>query len=213
MPSIIDVQNVSFGYGKTWVLDDVSFTIEKGSYVYIVGDNGAGKSTLVKLFMGLLDVTRGNINRKSSALSYVPQLNTETKIPLSVHDVIALGLKPTSWFLSKQDKQRIIDVANQFGIGHLLHRKFGDLSGGQKQRVYLSRAMISNPEILILDEPLSGLDQSSRDQLEMIIDGLHRAGTTILNVTHHLTENPPSHRKVLSVGEGQCVFRKDTYVS
>ncbi|CAM3438652.1 metal ABC transporter ATP-binding protein [Erysipelothrix anatis] len=213
MLSIIEVDNVSFSYGKTCILHNVSFSIQQGAYVYIVGDNGAGKSTLVKLFMGVLDVSSGHINLGSRTVAYVPQLNTETKIPLSVYDVIALGLKPMSWFLSKNAKQRIVDVAHQFGIENLLHRKFSDLSGGQKQRVYLSRAMISNPDILILDEPLSGLDKASRAQFETIIDGLHQAGTTILNVTHHLTDNPHKHRSILDVGEGHCVFRKDTYVS
>jgi ABC-type Mn2+/Zn2+ transport system ATPase subunit len=202
-PPILSLAGVSLGYPGIVALSEISFTVARGEFVGIIGPNGSGKSTLLKGILGLIPVLEGQIevsgfNRQKikqfrSRIGYVPQKNRNaTKFPVSVAEVVLMGLyAQIGWFRRPQPRHReqVDRSLALVGMEEFAGRSFMDLSGGQQQRVIIARALVADPELLILDEPTSAIDISAHAGILEILERLNReAGKTIIIVTHDINE-------------------------
>lgn len=203
MSKLIRYENVSVSFGKFNVLNDVTFNIKKGDFMHIVGPNGSGKTTLVKLLVGLLKPTEGIINVSAKRMGYLPQkLNTKQNFPMTVREVIYSGFKNQRIIPTKEDCAKIDYWLEKMEIPHLSKKSMQYLSGGQQQRVFLIRALISEPDLLILDEPTSALDPSFREKFYQLLYELQRdQKTTIVHVTHDLTDAVKKDCKIMYVDQ------------
>lgn len=196
---IVSTKMLSCSYREGRVLEDISFLVERGDYVGIVGPNGSGKSTLVKALLGLITVNSGFASLFGSRLSdfrdwhkigYLPQsLHLVNPVfPATVHETVGLGLLSRKKFpkrLNKSDHAKINIILEELAILELERKLIGELSGGQLQRVLLARAIVNDPELLVLDEPTAALDPETRDRFYGMIAEINRSrGVTILLVTH-----------------------------
>jgi manganese/iron transport system ATP-binding protein len=194
----LSVRNLTVKYGSTVALDNVSFDVRRGDQVAIVGPNGAGKSTLFNAITGIAKPTRGQIEIYGSGpeghicIGYVPQRNRiDWRFPASVYDTVMMGRVGQIGLFrwpSKRDRAKVAAALEQVGLQELADRPIGDLSGGQQQRVFLARALAQEAELLLLDEPLTGLDTPSQEAILTILDDLRRLGTTMLIATHDLQQ-------------------------
>jgi zinc transport system ATP-binding protein len=199
MSPILSIKNLSFSYDATEVLSGVSFDINKGDYVALAGPNGAGKTTLVKVILGLEHKQRGTIEilgKDSEVFSewgrigYLPQeVNVFNPLfPATVKEVIGLGLLSRKSFpkkFTRSDETRILKTLEFMDIVHLQDKLVGELSGGQQQRVFLCRALVSDPELLILDEPSTALDPQTREHFFSLAEKLNKdKGVTLIIITH-----------------------------
>jgi ABC-type Mn2+/Zn2+ transport system ATPase subunit len=178
-------------------LDSVSLTIAHGAQVAVVGPNGAGKSTLFRALVGLIPVQSGTILVHGDALpdshapiAYIPQREeVDWRFPVTVFDVVAMGrYGRRGWWrpLSREDREVVHECMQAIGIGDLEQRSIGELSGGQQQRVFLARALAQEPHILLLDEPFTGVDVSTREATLELLNGLRSRSVTVLISTHDL---------------------------
>ncbi len=191
---IIEVQDLSFSFNGTPVLKDVNLTIRTGDFLAMIGPNGGGKTTLIKLMLGILKPDRGNIRilgrpprEVASRIGYVPQdIHVNRGFPISVHDVVLMGRMRGSggWRrFSDTDKKTVRKALERVAMWDHRNRRMDDLSGGQRQRVFVARAMVSEPEILFLDEPMSNVDaQGQADFYNLLLD-LNKT-VTIVVVSH-----------------------------
>lgn len=199
MSFIVNAKNISVNYGPSEVLKNVSFSIEKGDFVGLAGSNGAGKTTLVKALLGLLPLSKGRIelfNRPVGKfnswekIGYLPQKfsSINTLFPATVEEVVALGLLSTKKFprtINRHDRQQAKQIMKELGIADQAKKMLSELSGGQQQKALLGRALISQPEILIFDEPSTALDPNSRDSFFRLLQSLNQEkGITIILITH-----------------------------
>ena len=204
------------GYDGEAVLEDIQFEMFTGDYVGIIGPNGGGKTTLIKVILGLLPVMRGSVSvlgqspvQARDRLGYVPQVSrTDRDFPISVWDVVRMGREKAGFFgvrsLSTQDKQAIERALGQADVLDLAKRSFNELSGGQRQRVLIARALATNPEILVLDEPTANVDGQSTARLYDLLAELNQS-LSILLVSHDLMAIS-THVKTIA-----CVNRKMVY--
>jgi zinc transport system ATP-binding protein len=198
---LVEAEHVSFHYGQTPVLEDVSLTLEPGEFVALVGPNGSGKSTLLKLLLGLLRPTAGRVAifgqpperfRERWRLGYVPQRPELTSaIPATVEEVVSAGTLPRrGWWrrMLAADRQGVRHAVDSVALGAMRSRPVNELSGGQQQRTFIARAFASEPDLLLLDEPIAGIDRESqarfRDSLTHLVNE-HGAG--VLLVSHELS--------------------------
>ncbi len=195
----IVVEGVEFSYHKEPVLEDISFTIEYGDYVGIVGPNGGGKTTMLKILLGLLPLQKGTVRvfdrpvgdkKALQRVGYVPQRVSfgASAFPASVEEVVKSGRTPRLGVIRpwrKADTDAVEQAIALTGIGHLRYRLIGQLSGGERQRVFIARALAGEPELLILDEPTVGVDMASKDAFDAFLTKLNTEyGLTILLVSH-----------------------------
>lgn len=187
---MLKVNHLSIGYEGKIVAEDISFNVNEGDYLCIVGENGAGKSTLVKTLLNLNKPISGEIELEESGIGYLPQQTIVQKdFPASVWEIVLsgnlshLGRKP---FYMKQEKKRAKENMERMGIWELRKKCYRDLSGGQQQRVLLARALCASDKILFLDEPVSGLDPKVTADFYELTKELNRAGITIIMVSHDL---------------------------
>lgn len=199
--NLIEIDQVSFAYGKVPILKDISFAVHRGDYLGIVGPNGGGKTTLLKIILGLLTPTTGQVRlfgepshqfKQRSKVGYVPQ-NTaaiERHFPATVEEVVAMGRYARVGLfhrMHKTDRAAITRSLEQVGITKYSQRLIGDLSGGQQQRVFIARALAAEPEILILDEPTAGVDVNHQEQFYALLRELNTTlSLTLVLVTHDL---------------------------
>lgn len=176
----MSLQNVSLGYDSAPVLQGVSFAIYPGGLIGLAGPNGSGKTTLFRAILGLLPILGGSLSRHCplSNFGYVPQSAAlDPQFPLSVAEIVEMGaygrVKPYQP-LPAQEKKRVEEVLDQVGMPHLIAQSFFACSGGQKQRILIARALMVNPQIMILDEPLSGVDEESRRSITDVLIKLTR---------------------------------------
>lgn len=203
-------QNLSVGYDSQTVLQDINFTVNPGDYLYIMGENGSGKSTLMKTILGLIPPIGGKIQTgdglRGNEIGYLPQQTTAQKdFPASVREIVLsgcqghCGLRP---FYSKEEKRLAADSMERMGIGSLAGRSYRELSGGQQQRVLLARALCATRKMLLLDEPVSGLDPKAADKMYSLINDLNQHdGITILMISHDISAAIRYASHILHVGE------------
>lgn len=196
---IVSTKLLSCSYREGRVLEEISFQVARGDYVGIVGPNGSGKSTLIKALLGLVTVNHGSAAlfgipladfRDWHKVGYLPQsLHLVNPVfPATVHETVGLGLLSLKRFpkrLNRADNDKIERLLEELGIFDLKHKLIGELSGGQLQRVLLARAIVNDPELLVLDEPTAALDPETRGRFYAMIAEINRSrGVTILLVTH-----------------------------
>ena len=192
MLKIVEINNLTVKYPDVKALDDVSFVVNEGDFLGIIGPNGAGKSTLFDAMLNLNTKYEGKIKffgqdiKKSKKylkeIGYVPQKPIfEKNFPVTVRDVVRMGIRDES------NNEKIDEVLQQLWIHELGNRRIGELSGGQQQRVFIAKALISNPKILILDEPVTGIDQQSMELFYSILRELNsKQKITIIWSSHDL---------------------------
>lgn len=182
---MITIKNLSFSYTKgTDLLKDINLNIPKGCYLSILGENGSCKSTLVKLILGLLKPDNGSITLDSNKLSYVSQRldNFNAEFPITVKEVLSchartVGIKNTKCIQDSLKKVSMTEFSNNL---------IGNLSGGQQQRIFIARALMGNPDLIILDEPSTGIDEKSQNEIYPILQSLNKDfGKTIISVEHN----------------------------
>ena len=191
--TILEVKNLKVLYSNHIAIDNISFKIEDGEYVCLVGENGSGKSTLIKTIVGLLKPEEGSVNLNISLdeISYLSQTNLkELNFPATAKEIIMSGVqKHKKLFYTKKDKEDYLEIIKKLKIEDLQNRRIGDLSGGQKQRVLIARSLIRKPKLLILDEPVSGLDVNITKELYNILNTLNKENNiTIIMATHDIDE-------------------------
>lgn len=164
--------------------------VSRGEFVGVVGPSGSGKTTLLKSILGSHPVAHGSITMQPHlTLGYVPQVETvDWYFPVTVEEVIVMTKSKGSWWprITSAERSAVRNVLDRLGIGDVAHRHIRELSGGQQQRVFLARAMFRNPDILIMDEPTSGVDVRTRHEVLHLLADLHADGLTILLTTHDL---------------------------
>lgn len=195
------MENVSYSYGSQTVLEDISLSVTEGQFLGIVGPNGSGKSTLLKIALGVLQPQKGKVSlfgtsirnqKQKYNIGYVSQKSNsfQRDFPATVKEVVAAGLAAKKGIFrryTKKDFQLVDEVLDQVGVRALRDRSIGRLSGGQQQRVFIARALISEPKLLILDEPTVGIDQDSTKQFYQLLHHLHQQqGLTLILVTHDM---------------------------
>ena len=201
--SIIEVKNLTTTYNGHVAIKNVSFAVEKGEYVCLVGENGSGKSTLLKTIVGLNKKDSGDIikNIDSDRISYLAQNNMiDLNFPATAKEIIMTGVQKhrTLPFYKKDDYKKFEDLCDLLGIRSLINRQIGDLSGGQRQRIMLARALIREPELLILDEPCSGLDVNiTKEFYDTLIKLNKEKHLTIIMATHDLDEVENEEARVI----------------
>ena len=190
-------ENISVGYEDGIVVSDVSFELNRGDYVCIVGENGAGKSSLLKGILGLAKIQGGKLEygdgMSRADVGYLPQQKDYQKnFPATVKEVVMsgflnkMGLRP---YYNRAEKAKAMEILSDFGMADYVRASFGSLSGGQKQRVLLARAMRATDKLLLLDEPTTGLDPVATEELYELLKRLNREKkTTILMVSHDLNK-------------------------
>jgi len=198
---IFDVKNLYFKVHGQQILENISFEIHNGEYIAIIGPNGGGKTTLIRLLLGLEEPTSGSIAifgkelkkfKQWHKIGYVPQRASlvDVNFPATVEDIVKMGRVAKRGFFagfSKEDKLKVEDAMVKMDITHLRNKMVGRLSGGQRQRVMIARALASSPEILILDEPNTGVDVTSQQRFYALLKKLNQEEQiTILFITHDI---------------------------
>lgn len=223
MESIISIKNVSFSYsGGVNVLENLSFDIYKKDFIAIIGANGSGKSTLLKLILKELNPSDGEIFISSTniknfkewdTIGYVPQINAGNipGFPITALEIVTLNLYNKMGFFKFSRKshielaKRALSQVNMLDFANIPINK---MSGGQQQRIMIAKSLINNPKILIFDEPTTGIDKESKDQLFKILTHLNRIhGITILLVTHELEIMKDNLTKVVEIRDKKVVVR------
>lgn len=200
-PLAIDVEGVTFAYNQRNVLEGIHLKVPQGAFLGLVGPNGSGKSTLIKSVLGLLTPNEGSVRLYGkevkkfnhwSRIGFVSQKanSFNSGFPATVFEVVSMGLYGKIGlfrFMTKKHKQKVCDAVKQVGMEEFLYENIGQLSGGQQQRVFIARALVSDPDLLILDEPTVGVDAKSVQNFYTMLKTLNaEKGITLLLVTHDI---------------------------
>jgi zinc transport system ATP-binding protein len=212
---ILKCENVSFAYDGVKVLEDVDFELESGNYLCVVGENGSGKSTLIKGLLGLKAPSSGRIitgdGLKPTEIGYLPQQTELQKdFPASVREVVLSGRLNSlgkKLFYSPEDKKAAAENMERMGIEDIAGKCYQDLSGGQQQRVLLARAMCATKKMLLLDEPVTGLDPVAQNEMYNLIKLINLCdGITVIMVSHDIHEAVRYATHILHLGNRQLFF-------
>jgi len=231
--TLISVKNISFSYGYTPVLIDVTLTINSGDFLAIIGPNGSGKTTLLKIILRLLKPSRGKVRIMGKPveefdnwreIGYVPQKATHIDpfFPVSVKEVVAMGLfsnKKISLPLKRKEEETVLKALSHVGLNSFEKRRIGKLSGGQQQRVFIARAIVNQPRILFLDEPTTGVDAETQERFYEMLDRLNRKeGITIALITHdigiidkHVTKVACLNQRLIYHGTNEEFCRSEAF--
>ena len=210
---MIQINNMSFSYIKgNPLLKDINLTIPTGVYLSILGENGSCKSTLLKLILGLLKPDCGSIEVDTNKISYVAQRldNFNGEFPITVNEVLtthakAIKLKDSKAISNALDKVHMTDFKNNL---------IGNLSGGQQQRIFIARALIGNPDLIILDEPSTGIDEKNQHEIYPLLQDLNKKhGKTIISVEHNTKIALQYSTHILKVSDGKVkLYTKDDFI-
>ena len=192
--ALITAKDLSVGYGGQTVAEHLNFKVNSGDYLCIVGENGSGKSTLVKTLVRLIKPVAGEVKfgdgLKPNEIGYLPQHTVvQRDFPASVKEIVLsgcqsrMGLRP---FYNSEEKKLAADNMEKMGITDLANKCYRELSGGQQQRVLLARALCATQKVLILDEPVSGLDPKVTAEMYELVAGLNKEGITIVMISHDI---------------------------
>lgn len=218
--SQIICQNLAIGYDGKAILKDINFSINEGDYLCIIGENGSGKSTLMRTLLHLQQPVSGNIllgdGLQSNEIGYLPQQTAVQKdFPASVREIILsgcqnrCGLRP---FYNRAEKRQAAEMMEKLQITHLSNRCYRELSGGQQQRVLLARALCATKKILLLDEPVSGLDSKVTEEMYQIIETLNRKDKiTIVMITHNINDSVKYASHIMHIGKNVFYGTKQEY--
>ena len=193
---LVEIKDVTFAYNGDCILEDVNFDIREGDFIAMIGPNGGGKTTLLKLILGLLKPDKGVIRIKgqsaqkaSSSIGYVPQdVNIKRNFPITAMDVVLMGgLNPKKRWVrnSAALREEAMDALERLEMASYATKKIGELSGGQRQRVFIARALLTKPELLLLDEPTASIDTKGQAEFYHMLKELNK-GVTILVVSHDI---------------------------
>ncbi|NIO10823.1 MAG: ATP-binding cassette domain-containing protein [Deltaproteobacteria bacterium] len=231
---LVELDHVTSGYRATLGIEEISLRIWPGQFLAVVGPNGGGKTTLLRTILGRVQPTQGRVDFRGAPVSrvsqekigYVPQLETiDWRFPITVEEVILMGLyRKNHWFhrIKGKDRDRLEEVMSELNLAGLGKRHIRELSGGQQQAVFLARALIGSPELILLDEPASGLDIRSRDEVIHYLHEINHQGVAIVITAHdlnwvsaHLPWVVCLNRRIIAEGPPEQVFNpsvlKDTY--
>lgn len=211
--ALITIENASMGYEGKTVLSDLSLKINAQDYICIVGENGSGKTTLMKCLLGLLNPLSGAVTfgdgLKQSEIGYLPQQNViQQDFPASVSEVVLSGClnKRRTLFYSKSQKETAKKNMELTGVCDIRRKCFRELSGGQRQRVMLARALCATQKLLILDEPVTGLDPVAVSDMYALIRDLNQKGITIIMVSHDVNSAVNNASKILHLSRSNYFF-------
>jgi len=218
MNTLLELKSVKAAYDDNVVLQDVDLLVKERDFLGIIGPNGGGKTTLLKVILGTLKPVSGQINSNGSencSIGYLPQVNRiDKKFPISVREVVLSGLMSQKGIFgrySSENKKRANALMEQMGILHLKNKNIGELSGGQLQRVFLCRAIISDPQLLILDEPETYVDSSFEGELYDILDGLNEKMAIV--VVSHDVGTICSHVKTIACVNKTLCYHDSNVIS
>lgn len=224
---VLEVKDLWAGYQKRSALEGVSFSVKSGSVVGVVGPNGAGKSTLFKVILGLHKRWRGEIRVLGidgkdgrASLGYMPQVEqVDWQFPISAYDVVLMGCYGRLGLfrrVRRKDKEAAWRCLEQVGLADLARRQIGELSGGQQRRILIARALAQEPTLLLLDEPMAGLDATAQHELLALLEELRKEGKTILVATHDLSCVATSfnhalclNKRVFAYGPPKAILTKE----
>ncbi|MBO4678397.1 MAG: metal ABC transporter ATP-binding protein [Lachnospiraceae bacterium] len=218
--SLLTVKNLTIGYESSPLAANLNFSVNEGDYLCIVGENGAGKSTLMKTLLGLLKPISGEIipgdGLKKNEIGYLPQqTEVQRDFPASVTEVVmsgftgAMKLRP---FYTREEKETALKNMERIGIADLKKRCYRELSGGQQQRVLLARALCATSRLLLLDEPVSGLDPKVTEDMYELIADLNREGPAVIMISHDLNSAVSYASHVLHMGDKVFFGTKEEYL-
>lgn len=213
-------QNLCIGYDSKEILHNLNFEVNAGEYLCILGENGSGKSTLMKTVLGLQKPLSGKIltdgGLSYNKIGYLPQQTSVQKdFPASVWEIVLsgcqgqCGIRP---FYTKEEKNRASENIEKMGISHLTKRCYRELSGGQQQRVLLARALCATKEMLLLDEPVSGLDPKVTEEMYGLIENLNKDGTTVIMISHDISAALKYASHILHIGKSVFYGTKEEYI-
>ena len=215
---IIRVENITFGYGKVKVLDNVSTSIIDGDFIGIVGPNGSGKSTLLRIFLGLIKPQKGTVRvfdtdiekfNQWGKIGYIPQKATSFNqgFPATVEEVVSANLYPVVGLAGRIKKthwEKVDEALQTVGMLEQKKSMVGRLSGGQQQRVFIAKALVSAPRVIFMDEPTVGIDQKSEESFYELMGSLNREkGITLVMVTHDISAIDNRVNRVLCLSGGK----------
>lgn len=200
---MIKIKNMYFTYNKvnSYTLDDINLNVEKGCYLSIIGENGSGKSTLMKLILNLLKPSSGSIEITTNKIGYVPQImdNFNSAFPLTVEEMLKCHMKA----LKIKDKESIIKSLTTVKMVNFKHQLIGSLSGGQRQKIFIARAIMGTPELIVLDEPSSGIDVKSQAEIYSVLKSLNISQKiTILSVEHNMKAAIENSTHIFNLDKG-----------
>lgn len=221
MPPLISCNKLTIGFEDRVLYRDLSFDINSGDYLFVIGENGAGKTTLMKTLLGLKKLLGGEIKVSSglklSDIGYLPQQTVvQRDFPASVFEIVISGfagksgLKP---FYSAEQKKTAIDNMDKLGIADLKNKCYRELSGGQQQRVLLARTLCAASKVLLLDEPVAGLDPYVTEEFYELIRKLNEEGITIIMISHDITAAKKYASHVLHITDEPTFMTKRQYFS
>jgi len=201
--NLVELRDVSFGYSGEKVIDGVNLAIKPGDFIGMIGPNGGGKSTIIKIIMGLLVPWSGTVTFSPDInIGYLPQYQVfDNRFPISVEEVVLSGLLKKGRItarMKRPDREKAARVLNLVGMQAYARRSIGELSGGQMQRVFIGRALISDPDLLILDEPVTYVDNRFEQELYQLLEAINRS-TAILLVSHDVGQIVSSVRTIACV--------------
>lgn len=218
--ALLEVKNITAKYGDEEVIKDISFSLERGDYLIVVGENGTGKSTLLKVLTGLWKQSGGEVNFNCinrHDIGYLPQQNILQKnFPAKVFEIVCSGFSGYlgSVFLSKHNKSHAKHLIEHIGLKDISDKSFANLSGGQQQKVLLARALVAGEGMLLLDEPVASLDPAARDEIYATIEHYNKIhGTTVIMVTHDIEGAIKYANKVLIIGENNIFCTAEEYLN
>lgn len=215
-------QNLCVGYDGKPVLQDLSFQVFAGDYLCVVGENGSGKSTLMKTILGLQPPISGRIltgdGLRKNEIGYLPQQTMVQKdFPASVREIVLSGCQGRCGsrpFYNKEEKQLALDAMDKMQITQLAKRSYRELSGGQQQRVLLARALCATQKMLLLDEPVSGLDPKVTAEMYALIEKLNcEDGITVIMISHDIAAAVQYASHILHIGDTVFFGTKDAYLN
>jgi ABC-type Mn2+/Zn2+ transport system ATPase subunit len=229
LKNILELHHLTCAYQNNLVLQDITLGIAEGDFVGLVGPSGSGKTTLLRALIGSVKPVGGTVSvageavkpgKPPRAIGYVPQLETiDWSFPVTVEQVVLMGRIRERRLLpwaSTADKKAVRAILGRLGLQGMANRHIRNLSGGQQQRVFLARALISNPKLLLLDEPTSGVDIKTRNEILQLLAEINRTGVTVILTTHdlnsvaaHLPKVVCLNRQLIACGTPQEVFNAE----
>ena len=219
--SQLQCNGLCLGYDGKEIVHDLNFVLNEGDYLCILGENGSGKSTLMKTILGLQQPLSGKVlfgdGLLQKEIGYLPQQTPVQKdFPATVNEIVLsgfqgnCGLRP---FYTKEEKKAAASNIEKMGISHLSKRCYRELSGGQQQRVLLARALCATKKMLLLDEPVSGLDPDAQNEMYRLISSLHQEGITVIMISHDLTASLTYATHILHLGNFFFFGKKEDYLA